>query len=270
MQLDFKVEEQTLRLVSKQTVVADSLNYLTCKFEFSSEWDNIGKTAVFVSPTDAVYTVILENDRCDVPWEVIQSPSFQVSVFGGDRITANLITVNVTKSGYFEGDFSEEPTPDMYTQLLDRLNKLEKVETGLSKIYKITIGDDGVTTFTFDKDIDGKSFKLDSVAIKIECSAVPNTTKYWRICGNGNTSDTLLFYFKPDSTGSEIVMTTERMCENFWHGSRSRNNQSTLSNSPMYAAGYINKTIDYVESLYITLSEIPVGSVITICGRRVG
>ncbi len=162
-------------------------------------------------------------------------------------------------------DLTEYPTKE-------EMNEAIKNGGGASYdlIQTITVGEDGVTTFTFDKDANGNSFKLNAVAIKIECPEVPNTSKFWRVCGNGSTSDTILFYFKPDNAGTEIVMSTERMCNGFWHGTRTRNNQNTLANSTMNAAGYINKAIDYVQSLYITLSEAPVGTVITVCGRSVG
>lgn len=122
MQLKFNVNEQTLSLVSKQQVVADSLNYLTCKFSFSEEWLGVSKTAVFISSTEAVYTAVLDADNtCEVPWEVIEFPAFRASVYGGNRITTNMITVNVTESGYFEGDTSEEPSPSVYTQIMESI-----------------------------------------------------------------------------------------------------------------------------------------------------
>lgn len=131
MQLEFKIEEQTLSLTSKQNVVADSLNYLTCKFTFSEEWNGLIKTAVFVSNTDEVFSTILADDACSVPYEVIESPSFRVSVFGGNRITTNIVTVNVTESGYMEGDTPSEPTPDVYTQILNNQALLNSLFKGL-------------------------------------------------------------------------------------------------------------------------------------------
>ena len=127
MELLFRVNEQTLVRVDKKDVVADSLNYLTCKFEFSKDWGDVIKTAVFVSNTDAVYNVILEDDCCIVPWEVICKPSFDVSAFGGSRITTNSVRVDVTGSGCREGDESREPTPDVYEQILAKLENVDGV-----------------------------------------------------------------------------------------------------------------------------------------------
>lgn len=119
MQLEFKVNEQTLTLTSKQSVVANSLNYLDAKFTFSEEWKNAVKTAVFVSPTEEIFKQILENDMCEVPWEVIGNPGFRVSVFGGNRITTNEVAVNVGESGPLDGENPSEPTPSVYEQLIN-------------------------------------------------------------------------------------------------------------------------------------------------------
>ena len=64
---------------------------------------------------------------CKVPYEVIESPMFLVSVFGGDRITANRAEILVLQSGYEEGETPKEPTPDVYAQIL---KKIEEMETG--------------------------------------------------------------------------------------------------------------------------------------------
>ena len=120
MQLEFNINEQTITHVNpEKNVVANSVNYLTCKFTFSEDWCGITKTAVFVSAKGIVKNIILEDDTCEVPWEVIEHPHFTVSVFGGDRITANKVSVSVTKSGYLEGETQKEPTPDVYTQILN-------------------------------------------------------------------------------------------------------------------------------------------------------
>ena len=122
MILDFTVNEQTLtwNVVDKR-VVANSKNYLKCKFSFSEEWNGINKTAIFSSSKDVSYCVLLDEDMCTVPWEVIEYPYFAVSVYGGDLITANKVLVDVTKSGYTEGETPKEPSPTVYEQLLNSM-----------------------------------------------------------------------------------------------------------------------------------------------------
>ena len=135
-------------------------------------------------------------------------------------------------------------------------------------IYTFTIGDDGVTTFTFNKDVNGDSFKLDAISVRIDCATVPNTSKFWRVATT-SSSGTILFYFKPDTAGKTIVLKSERMCDGFWFGIRSRNNQESVANAPIYAS-YCNTDIDYIQSIYMSFPEMPAGTVITVCGRSVG
>ena len=94
-------------------------NYLICKFKFSSEWDGLTKTALFFPATGGdPYKMLLTEDACPIPWEVIEAPTFGISVFAGDRMTASLYPMTVKQSGYAEGQESIEPTPDVYAQML--------------------------------------------------------------------------------------------------------------------------------------------------------
>ena len=125
MQLNFNVKQQTITLESTDIqVVAESKNYLYCSFSFSEDWHDVIKTAIFISAKGDVFNVILEDDTCIVPWEVIKYPHFSVSVFGGDLITTNKVVVNVSKSGYSEGETPKDPTPDVYAQILKMIEEM--------------------------------------------------------------------------------------------------------------------------------------------------
>lgn len=116
--LKFSIKNQRVIRFDEFTVVADSRNYLKAQFTFSSEWNNKIKTAVFVN-NGVAYNVLLVEDKCTVPHEVIKNPSFSVSVFGGDLITANVAEIQVQESGLIEGQVPPEPTPTVYSQLVD-------------------------------------------------------------------------------------------------------------------------------------------------------
>ena len=139
MQLDFKVNEQIITHENpEKKVVADSIKYLTCKFTFSEEWNGITKTAIFISASGDVYNVILDkNETCNVPYEVIKYPHFIISIFGGDRITANKFVIDVAKSGYCKGETPKEPTPDVYAQILSKLDGIEVGEVDEEQIKEV-------------------------------------------------------------------------------------------------------------------------------------
>lgn len=120
MVMQMRVEKQRLFLSGNQDVVADSQNYLEAQFRFSRDWDGIAKTAVFRwAHGEQAYHMLLQDDRCFVPCEVIRAPGFKVAVFGGDLITTDAVTVEVKASGMEEGVAPPDPTPDIYAQLVN-------------------------------------------------------------------------------------------------------------------------------------------------------
>ena len=104
--LKFNIQNQTISQTDDFSVVADSQNYLTAEFTFSDDW--IAPVTALFGYGGRYYSVLLEDNSCTVPWEVIKAPFFTVSVFCGDRITANTVTIPVERSGYAEGEKSRQ------------------------------------------------------------------------------------------------------------------------------------------------------------------
>ena len=124
MTLTYEVEKQMIQRTDANIVVADSKNYLHAAVTFAEEWQGT-KTAIFSRGVDR-YCVLLENNMCLVPWEVIKQGSIGVTVFCGDLITANTVYVSVYKSGYGDGKVPSEPTPSVYQQIISLLNDIDK------------------------------------------------------------------------------------------------------------------------------------------------
>ena len=102
-------------------VVSGSRNYLEAYFMFSPDWDGLCKTAVF-NYNDTCYEMIIVNNECKVPWEVIEYPEFTVGVFGGDLITTNTVHVSVIDSGLPPTVPPGPATENVYNQLLELAN----------------------------------------------------------------------------------------------------------------------------------------------------
>lgn len=120
MDLKISCNHQKLSLLNKSKPVADSVDYLTLSFSFSTDWDGTAKTAVFTHG-DNTYTQLLDSDSIIVPHEVIASPGFDLSVYGSvgtKRITADVINIPVSVSGYKDGQTPEPPTPTVYDQII--------------------------------------------------------------------------------------------------------------------------------------------------------
>lgn len=124
--IQFSTKGQVITALNHVTVIADSINYLYAEFIFDSEWDGIGKTAIFKNGTTVVNVVLAADAEGKyitlVPHEVIKPPSFTVSCFGGDLVTVNKKDIMVEPSGYAVGEAPADPTPSEYEQVLLLMN----------------------------------------------------------------------------------------------------------------------------------------------------
>jgi len=83
MQLDFTVTSQRISRTDEEKPVASSVGYLTAAFIFSTDWDDLVKTAIFQAGAGTPYEVALDaDDECDVPSAVIVSGTMYISVRG--------------------------------------------------------------------------------------------------------------------------------------------------------------------------------------------
>lgn len=130
--IKFQVTNQSIIRTDDFHVYSSSKNYLRAEFSFlTEEWAGLTKIAVFHGK-DGAWKVLLENDRCMVPWEALARPCvMKVSVFAGDLITAGQALVRIGESGYKDGSPSEPPTPNIYEQIVgaskDALESANKV-----------------------------------------------------------------------------------------------------------------------------------------------
>ena len=119
---------QELRVYFEK-VVSDSVKFRTVNFVCDEQWQGYSKKAVFEGKDKTVAVVleegnslIIDENTCFVPFEVIKYPGFSLSLVGnkGDSvITSEPYFIPVTKSGGIDGALPEEPTPDQYAQIID-------------------------------------------------------------------------------------------------------------------------------------------------------
>ena len=124
--------------VRNETVVSDSVKYLTVRFEYSKDWNDYTKTAVFFANDGSVYSVVmlegndlyLGENICYVPHEVLKYPRFEISVYGvldDSVITSGKAVIEVTKSGYCEGETPADPTPTEYQQIISAVESVKEI-----------------------------------------------------------------------------------------------------------------------------------------------
>lgn len=105
--------------IQAPVVVSDSINYLTAQFFFQTEdWQNLTKWAHF-KQGDKVYDFVLKNDRIEKDAHLnLSDGEWEIYLHGNEfaygevveRITTEIITLTVKKSGVLEGElFAEQP-----------------------------------------------------------------------------------------------------------------------------------------------------------------
>ena len=100
-------------------ITADSAEFVTASFSFDDSWNGLYKTAVFRFG-EKVYHVVLENDTCKFPQEVLLNGMCYVSVFGvlnTTRATTAEVGIEVEKSGFVKVEPAAQ-TPDPYNYFL--------------------------------------------------------------------------------------------------------------------------------------------------------
>ena len=183
--MKFLVKQQKIEVLEREIIASDQIAFVLVKFVFDGAWKTLHKVVQFTQ-CEETYNVVLgtEGTTCLLPAE-LHPGTVKMSLFGYDaesdttlRATTVPVTLHIRPSGFVEdGATPIPPTPDLYTQLLKKLDEkaagLQNGKDGFSPKVKteqmesgvvITIVDaDGETSATLhngangEKGTDGKS-----------------------------------------------------------------------------------------------------------------
>lgn len=124
--------DQHLTAVFKPKIASGDMNSVLLHVEFDPIWDRFTKSAVFFTSSDeTVYEMILTDGECTVPHEVLaESGTLFIGVRGVSAENSAIKTSTLVKykvdAGAPVGDGTTvDPTPDVYQQIMERLNTLE-------------------------------------------------------------------------------------------------------------------------------------------------
>ena len=136
MELEFEVSNQSLVRTDSVGVVNQSVNYLSCVFTFkTTDWSGFNKYVLFKSESGENYCYSLGTEcevECTVPAKVLEHDLFRLTLFGlkdEERITTNLVTVKLVRSGFstsiqsYEGDGTGDIFSDWVELLSDYILK---------------------------------------------------------------------------------------------------------------------------------------------------
>ena len=124
-----RVVDQTIHVVTLPRIASGGVDELQIRFDFCSLWDGCGKTAVFYRDPTQVYHIPIVDSVAVVPHEVLaEAGHFYFGVMGAAE---NIRTTEVLKVKVVQGALTtataepQEPTPDIYQQLLAALGDLD-------------------------------------------------------------------------------------------------------------------------------------------------
>ena len=120
--IDFSVRNQRLSRYTSGVIASNSYGYLKFHFTFkTNDWEDVSVKMANFSYRGRNFPVLIdEDDMCTVPKEVIKTPSFSVSVFGGG-ITTNTVKIPVENSNVsYEDD--ESISTKYYNEIINKLS----------------------------------------------------------------------------------------------------------------------------------------------------
>lgn len=107
---------------ANDSLVGDNADYIAT-FVFDSEWDDVVKTARFTKGYSYV-DVLLENDSCKIPMEVLKEGYIRVGVYSS-TMTTTYCLVHVNESIKERHGNPVAPTQDVYQQIMKMIEGLE-------------------------------------------------------------------------------------------------------------------------------------------------
>ena len=183
--MKFLVKQQKIEALEREVLASDQIAFVSVKFVFDGAWKTLHKVVQFTQ-CEETYNLVLGigGTTCLLPAE-LHPGAVKMSLFGYDaesdttlRATTVPVTLHIRPSGFVEDGVTPiPPTPDLYTQLLKKLDEkaagLQNGKDGFSPKVKaeqmesgvvITIVDaEGETSATLhngangEKGTDGKS-----------------------------------------------------------------------------------------------------------------
>lgn len=129
----FLVKQQKIEVLEREVLADRQIAFVNLKFVFDGDWKKFHKVVQF-SQCDETYSIVLGFDgtTCHLPAE-LHVGAVKMSIFGYDaesdttvRATTVPVTLNIRESGFVgDDDTPIPPTPDLYTQLLQKISEIQ-------------------------------------------------------------------------------------------------------------------------------------------------
>jgi predicted phosphodiesterase len=152
-----QVYDQTLRVTNIPKLASGGENEVRVEATFDGLWAGFGKTAIFYrsEKKNQVYHVVMKNDTCVIPREVMAEPGvvyFGILGASGSTVRTSEVVALTVEQGAITGLSPLEPLPDVYKQVLEayarseaRFDNLLTAGTVDGELIDIRVGHNGNT-----------------------------------------------------------------------------------------------------------------------------
>ena len=128
--IPFTIKQQHITQPTRETIVAGGQKYFYAVFTLCDKWEDIENLkAVFVrDDIDKLIDLNKTDDgyECEIPWEVMADKgSFQVGIFGGDKLLTDYAYVIVKQGCVTDGESPKAPTPDWFNRIEREIKNIE-------------------------------------------------------------------------------------------------------------------------------------------------
>ena len=149
--INAKVVKQNLTLLVNDNYASGLINTVVVNFEFDETWSDFVKTAVFRNGNNKSYMVLLTQNSCYIPKEVLQNNgSIYIGVFGtkGDKVLTSRISSFYIYEGTVTSGEISEPSDELWQQILNAYGKCDEQIKQLQTALKDHKHDEYLTSET--------------------------------------------------------------------------------------------------------------------------
>ena len=124
----FEANKSNLIVRYTELFTSGSAKVYYAEFSFSADWNGFAKVATFRNGSVSKSVSVDETNIFEIPWEIFATPgTLECGITGtkedGTTLPTIWATVAPIKQGAQIGDEAKEVTPDIYEQLISRLDK---------------------------------------------------------------------------------------------------------------------------------------------------
>ena len=121
--IEITIRNKVARIASSPIIVGKNKDYIV-RFDFDEDWDKYDTKTARFSQDGEYQDIIFAGNECSMP-ALDGGKVVEVGVYAGDISTTMPAYLKVQKSIIDDDGVPADPQPDVYAQLMERLNELE-------------------------------------------------------------------------------------------------------------------------------------------------